>query len=256
MKTIIISGVSLVLITMLLLGCNQQQDATEQKTLVPESGVTLLNFVEQERGVEPYPTRLIVTEQFLRFDDGEDSADFVLLDRNKDVIYSVNSSEGTVMAVHKKKIEIQPPFKLELTHEQLDDLKGAPDIEGIQPRHILFSANSEQCYEVIAVPGLLPDVVTALQEFTDLLASDSKVTFNTLPADLQKPCDISMNTFAAGRHLAFGFPIQEWSANGSGRALVDYQLDYEPDESMFILPADYNHFTVQEFREGKVLRTE
>ena len=256
MKTLITNGISLALITIIFAGCNQQQDKTEQKTLESKSGVTLLNFVEQERGVEPYPTRLIVTEKFLRFDDGEGSADFVLLDRNKDVIYSVNSEEQTVMAVHKKKIEIQPPFKLELTHEQLDDLKGAPDIEGIQPRHIVFSANSEQCYEVIAVPGLLPNVVTALQEFTDLLATDSKVTFNTLPADLQKPCDISMNTFAAGRHLAFGFPIQEWSANGSGRALVDYQLDYEPDESMFILPADYNHFTVQEFREGKVIRSE
>jgi hypothetical protein len=240
---------------MILAGCNQQQDTTEQKTLQSKSGVTLLNFVEQERGVEPYPTRLIVTEKFLRFDDGEGSADFVLLDRDKDVIYSVNSSEGTVMAVHNKQLEIKPPFALELTHEQLDDLKDAPTIEGIQPRHIVFSANNEQCYEVIAVPGLLPNVVTALQEFTDLLASDSKVTFNTLPADLQKPCDISMSTFAAGRHLAFGFPIQEWSANGSGRALVDYQLDYEPDERLFILPADYNHFTVQEFREGKVLRS-
>ena len=256
MKTIIINGVTLALITIIFAGCNQQQDTTEQNTLVPESGVTLLNFVEQERGVEPYPTRLIVTENYLRFDDGESSADFVLLDRNKDVIYSVNSEEQTVMAVHKKQLEIKPPFELELTHEQLDDLQGAPDIEGIQPRHIVFSANNEQCYEVIAVQGLLPDVVSAMQEFTDLLASDSKVTFNTLPADLQKPCDISMNTFAAGRHLAFGFPIQEWSANGSGRALVDYQLDYEPDESMFILPADYNHFTVQEFREGKVLRSE
>ena len=256
MKTIIINGVTLALITIIFAGCNQQQDTTEQKTLVSESGVTLLNFVEQERGVEPYSTRLIVTENFLRFDDGEGSADFVLLDRDKDVIYSVNSEEQTVMAVHKKQLEIKPPFELELTHEQLDDLQGAPDIEGMQPRHIVFSANKEQCYEVIAVQGLLPDVVSALQEFADLLASDSKVTFNTLPADLHKPCDISMNTFAAGRHLAFGFPIQEWSANGSGRALVDYQLDYQSNADLFILPADYNHFTVQEFREGKVISSE
>ena len=82
----------------------------------------------------------------------------------------------------------------------------------------------------------------------------SKVTFNNLPADLQKPCNISMNTFAAGRHLALGFPIQEWSEYGSGRALVDYQLNFQPDASLFVLPADYHHFTVQEFREGKVVR--
>lgn len=256
MKTIIINGATLALFTVLLMGCNQQQDTTKQHTLVSKSGVTLLNFVEHESSVKPYPTRLIVTEKFLRFDDGEGSVDFVLLDRDKDVIYNVNSSEATVMAVHKKKVKIQPPFEFELTHKQLDDLKDAPAIEGIQPRHYQFSANGEKCYQVIAVQGLMPDVVTALQEFTDLLASDSKVTFNTLPADLQKPCDIAMNTFAAGRHLAFGFPIQEWSKKGSGRALMDYQFNYKPDESLFILPADYNHFTVQEFREGKVLRSE
>lgn len=256
MKTIIKSGATLAFVTFLLAGCNQQQNTTEEQKPVSETGATLLNFVEHERGVDPYPTRLIVTEKFLRFDDGEGSADFVLLDRDKDVIYSVNSEEQTVMAVHEKQIDIQPPFELELTHKQLSDLDKAPEIEGNQPRHYQFSANGEKCYEVIAVQGLLPEVVTALQEFTDLLASDSKVTFNSLPADLHKPCDISMNTFAAGRHLAFGFPIQEWSVNGSGRALVDYQLNYQPDESLFTLPADYHHFTVQEFREGKVLRVE
>ena len=253
MKTIITSSATLALVTIFLAGCNQQQSSTEQQRLVSKSGATMLNFVEHERSVEPYPTRLIVTKKFLRFDDGEGSADFVLLDRNKDVVYSVNSSEGTVMAVHKKQLDIQPPFKLELTHEQLNDMKEAPAIDGIQPQHYQFSANGDKCYQVIAVQGLMPDVVVALQEFTDLLASDSKVTFNTLPADLQKPCDISMNTFAAGRHLAFGFPIHEWSENGSGRALVDYQLNLQPDANLFVLPADYHHFTVQEFREGKVV---
>ena len=66
--------------------------------------------------------------------------------------------------------------------------------------------------------------------------------------------DISMNTFAASRHLALSFPIQEWSENGSGRALVDYQLNFQPDASLFVLPKDYRRFTVQEFREGKVVQ--
>ena len=253
MKRKIISGATLVFVTILSVGCNQQQNTTEQQKLVSENGATMLNFVEHEKGVDPYPTRLIVTGKYLRFDDGEGAVDFVLLDRDKDVIYSVNSSEQTVMALHEKQLDIQPPFKLELTHELLNDMKEAPAIEGVLPQHYQFSANGEKCYQVIVVQGLMPDVVTALQEFTDLLASDSKVTFNTLPADLQKPCDISMNTFAAGRHLAFGFPIQEWSENGSGRALVDYQLNFQADASLFVLPADYHHFTVQEFREGKVI---
>jgi hypothetical protein len=249
-------NVALLVVATLLVGCQQDESSKAQQGVKTSSGATLLNFVEFEKSVEPYATRLIVTNKYMRFDDGEGSADFVLYDRRKDVIYSVNTTEETVMAVHRKQIELNPPFELKLTHAKLDNLKDAPTIEGKQAQHYQFSANGERCYDVIAVQGLMPDVVDALREFSELLASDSKATFNSLPADLQKPCDISMNTFAPGRHLAFGFPIQEWSMNGSGRSLLDFQLNYQPDEALFILPTNYHQFTVQEFREGKVVRIE
>lgn len=253
MKTRTGLSVTLSLLVILLAGCHQQADDTKQAAVSSSSGATLLNFVEFEKSVEPYATRLIVTEKYMRFDDGEGSADFVLFDRDNNVIYSVNSSESTILAVHEKQIDIQPPYELKLTHTKLDNLKDAPTIDGKQAEHYQFSANGERCYDVIAVQGLMPDVVVALREFAELLASDSKVTFNTLPADLQKPCDISMNTFAPGRHLEFGFPIQEWSMNGSGRSLLDFQVDYQADPALFVLPADYRRFSVQEFREGNVM---
>jgi hypothetical protein len=249
-------SVTLSLLTLLLAACQQEQGSTAPQDVKTSTGATLLNFVEFEKSVEPYATRLIVTNKYMRFDDGEGSPDFVLFDRQKGVIYSVNSEEQTIMAVHQKDIQLDAPYELKLTHVKLDNLKDAPTIAGKQAEHYQFSANDERCYDVIAVPGLMPDVVVALREFSELLASDSKVTFNTLPADLQKPCDISMNTFAPGRHLEFGFPIQEWSMQGSGRSLLDYQLDYQPDQVLFVLPEGYRQFTVQEFREGKVMQIE
>ena len=246
-------SLTLSLLVLLLAACQQEKSSTAQQGVKTSRGATLLNFVEFEKSVEPYATRLIVTGQYMRFDDGEGSADFVLYDRQKEVIYSVNSSEETIMAVHRKHVELNAPYELNLTHVKLDNLQDAPTIAGKQAEHYQFSANGERCYDVIIVPGLMPDVVDALREFGELLASDSKVTFNTLPADLQKPCDISMNTFAPGRHLEFGFPIQEWSMNGSGRSLLAYQLDYQADPALFVLPADYRQFSVQDFREGKVL---
>jgi len=237
-------GVSMTLsfLVMLLIGCQQNANDTSQQPVKSGNGATLLNFVEFEKSVEPYATRLIVTKQYMRFDDGEGSKDFVLFDRQNHVIYSVNSSDATIMAVHQKQIDIKPPFELELTYNKLENLKDAPKIAGKQAEHYQFSANGERCYDVIAVQDLMPDVVVALREFDELLASDSKVTFATLPADLQKPCDISMNTFAPGRHYQFGFPIQEWSMDGSGRSLLDYQLDYQPDPALFVLPTDYQEF--------------
>jgi hypothetical protein len=256
MKIKFVISVSLSLLALLLTACQQEQANTVQPGTKTSTGATLLNFVEFEKSVEPYATRLIVTERYMRFDDGEGSTDFVLFDRQQHVVYSVNSDEETIVAVHQKDIQLDAPYELKLTHTKLDNLKDAPTIGGKQAEHYQFSANGERCYDVITVPGLMPDVAHALREFGELLASDSKVTFNTLPADLQKPCDISMNTFAPGRHLEFGFPIQEWSMQGSGRSLLDYQLDYQADQALFVLPDDYRQFSVQEFREGRALRIE
>ncbi len=220
--------------------------------LAEPTGTTMLTFVEYENNVEPYQTRLIVTDRFMRFDDGEGSRDFVLFDRKKDIIYSIDSDEQTVMAVNRQHVDITPPFELKLEHKQLPGLKDAPSIAGLKPRHYQFSANGEICYDVIAVDGLMPDVVDAMQGFHDILAADSKVTFNNIPADLHNACDMSMSTFAVARHLKFGFPIQEWSTNGDGRSLIDYQENYQADASLFEIPENMKHYTVQEFREGKV----
>jgi len=243
------TGLLLAIGILLIAGCNKNEPP---KVTVPASGSILLNFVEYEKNVEPYPTRVVVTPEFMRFDDGEGSLDFILFDRQKSIIYSVNSTDRTVLAVEQQNMDIKPPFELKLTQQNLGGMQGAPQIDGKQPQHYQFSANGEVCFDAILVPGLMPDVVKAMQAFDNLLASDSKVTFSMIPADLHNACDMAMSTFAPGRHLAYGFPIQEWSKAGDGRTLVDYQLDYQPDMSLFVLPTEYQHFTIQDFREGKV----
>lgn len=232
----------------LLGGCNNAEQTSPQK---PTS--VKIDFVEYEKYVEPYPTRLIVTDKFMRFDDGEGSTSFILFNRDSNTIYSVNDDDRTVMSLKSQDIELEPPMELDLEEHNLGTLEEAPSIQGMEPLHYEFSANGDICYNVVAVKGLMPDVVDAMQAFTAILADDSKVTFNNIPADLHDACDMSMSTFAAGRHLQHGFPIQEWSVDGDGRTLVDYTEDYEPDPALFELPGeDYQHFSVQEMREGKV----
>jgi len=244
---------SLLLGALLLGGCNRAESPVDPTPAARSgTGSTMLTFVEFEENIEPYQTRLIVTPEFMRFDDGEGSLDFILFDRSKDIIYSVNSTDRTVLAVERQHVAIEPPFALTLTQKNLGGIEDAPQIGGGQPQHYQFSANGEPCFDAILVPGLLPDVVAALRAFDDLLASDSKVTFAMIPADLHNACDMSMSTFAPGRHLAYGFPIQEWSTNGDGRTLIDYDEQYQPDASLFVLPTGYQHFTIQDFREGKV----
>lgn len=222
----------------------------------PPQGDTLILFMEKEKGVEPYQTRMIITKKFVRVDDGEGAKSFVLYDRNKKVVYSINPEEKTIMAVHEKKQEknakVEPPFKLEHSFKEMPAMKDAPSIDGMQAKHYQLLTNNEVCYDVVAIKGLMPDAVTALTEFHKHMAADSLQTFNNIPADLHNACDMSMTTFAPARQFQFGFPIQEWGNREYVRFLIDYKTNYEAAPTLFDFPQDYKHYSVQELREGKV----
>lgn len=210
-------------------------------------------FVEQEPGVEPYQTRLIVTDDYMRFDDGENAVDFVLFDRKKNIIYSTNSGERTVMSVAAKKaLDVKPPFELKQVVKNLGILKDAPKIQDKLPLHYQFFTNDTLCYDVVVVKDLMPDAVKAMQAFQAVLSSDSKQTFNTIPADMHNACDMSMNTFATGQHFQYGFPVQEWTPTGTGRGLIDFDVNYKADKKLFELPENYQRYSVRDYREGKI----
>ncbi len=208
-------------------------------------------YVEQEAGIEPFQTRILVNEEFIRFDDGNGTNDFVLLNRDEQRIYSVNHGMRSVMILEPKKFEAESPFELIHSVKVMGDMKEAPEINGIKPVHYQFSTNKQVCVDVITVDGLMPEAVEAYREFQMILASDSANTINNLPADLQEPCTIALSTFAPVRHLQYGFPVQEWKP-GYSRSLMDYKIDFEPAPDAFLVPDDYFMYTVQQFREGRV----
>lgn len=211
----------------------------------------LIVFSENEEGVDPYQTRIISTRDYLRIDDGEGSQDYIIYDRNKQAIYSISFEMHSVMVVQKKSVDLKPPIKLTHKENDLGDMKGAPKINGRQPRHYQYVTNGQVCVDVVSVKGLMPDTLKGMREYQAVLASDSAVTFGALPADLHDPCDISMSTFAPTRHLQNGFPVQEWKP-GYSRILVDYKQGYKADPKLFELPKGYHVYKVQDLRSGKV----
>ena len=210
----------------------------------------LLMFLEGEEGAEPYQTRIIVTPDFMRFDEGEQSKTFLLIDRETDIAYSVDHDQKTIMRVDKQTVELEAPIELIYTVTELDDFTDAPEINGSRPQHRQLLTNDQVCLDVVSVAGLMPEAVTALKEYHQILAADSAVTFNIMPADMHDPCAISMSTFAATRHLEYGLPVQEWKP-GYARSLENYDEDFQADLTLFVLPEDYFSYSVQEFREGR-----
>ena len=210
----------------------------------------LLVFQDTEEGIPAYQTRVIVTPAHIRFDDGENSTSYTLYDRASHIASIVDTEQQTILEMHPKSVKIDPPFAMNYSFKDLGDIKDAPKIMGKSPKHYQEYTNDKLCFDVITIDGLMPHAVQALTEFKQLLASDSAVTFNNMPADLQDPCSIAMNTFAPTRYLQHGFPIHEWHT-GYSRTLVDYKEHYLPDPKLFEMPSGYFTYTVCHSCMGK-----
>jgi hypothetical protein len=211
----------------------------------------LLLFQDSEQGIQPYQTRVIVTPTQVRFDDGKGSKSYTLFDRKSRIARTVDIEQRTILEMHPKSVKVKPPFALNYTVKDLGEMKNAPKIMGKTPKHFQEYTNNKLCFDVITVDGLMPQALQALSEFRQLLASDSVVTFNNIPADMQEPCSMAMSTFAPTRYLQHGFPIHQWYP-GFSRILIDYKEHYQPDPKLFEIPDGYFTYTVKQVREGVV----
>lgn len=224
----------LILVSLLLsvVACSQPETATE------------LYFIEQETGVEPYETRMIVTREFLRIDDGEQSKDFILYDRNALKIFSVSESDQRIFEIPMRDIELEPPADLIWEHKEID-AANAPAIDGIKPTGHSFSANGKNCLQTMSAKGLLEEARLALIEYQGILAGEHAVNLDNTPAELRTPCDDALTVYHAVDALKYGFPVIEWDSAGHRRQLKNYTENAPVSPGLFKLPEDYGAFTLQ-----------
>ncbi len=225
-----------------------RENASDDSEVRPNSQESVaavqLVFEEREAGMDPYRTRYLVTPNYLRIDDGTDGADFILLDRRTEIIYSTNEGNRTILTITHRLRKETSPIALELAERQ-QALVGAPTISGLRPEHHTFLVNEQRCYDVVAVPGLAEDAVEALKLYRLVLASEHKRMLPYVPPDTYEICDLAHNVFAADRYLQHGLPIEEWDQAGYRRALLDIEPAHGVDPSLFSLPAGYRRFTME-----------
>ena len=70
--------------------------------------VAMLLFDEEEPGTGVYPVRYLISDAYLRIDDGHDASDYILLDRSSSVIYSVSHEYGNVLVINRQPA-VTPP---------------------------------------------------------------------------------------------------------------------------------------------------
>ncbi len=204
---------------------------------------TMVLYQVLEPGFEPYSSRLIVTPRYLRMDDGDAASSFVLFDRKRNIIHSVTHNDRTVLEIPLQAVTVESPVPLRMEHKVVTTDEPLPAIAGKTPRQFHLAVNGEQCYDMVAVEGLLDDVVAALRAFRTVLAGENARILTDVPADMQDPCDLALNTYAPDWPLRFGLPIQESDPQGKGQLLLDYSTDYPADAALFTLPKGYQRYS-------------
>lgn len=205
-------------------------------------GIMLL-YEERETGTDSYPIRMIITDEFVRSDDGIDNGSYLLYDRNEKVLYSVLPENRRMLVLSEARFDNDLPESLRFDVDVQPD-KSAPRIQGRQVYSYSLKAGEQTCQNATVVPGLLDKAVEAIGEVRALLAGRQFRDLENTPEEFRTPCFMANYVYAAGTNLKHGLPIQESNNDGLTRMLVDFDPKFRVDSSLFELPEGYSEFAM------------
>ncbi len=170
--------------------------------------MTVVRYVDQDPGDAPYPTRILVTQDFLRMDGGEDGGDFALLDRKQRQVINVMRDTRLAMVFTPGAL----PLKPEGWNPLLDVQTGAPGT-----RRFRLALNGVVCSEGVAAAAAAPDAARAMAELKAVLAATQYRVWQDSPRDLQHDCDLANQVWESGATLELGLPLEEREFTGRTR---------------------------------------
>jgi len=209
---------------------------------VDSSGWVL--WFEEKLANEPGGTvRMLITEDYLRVDNGDEADDFLLYDRQKKIIYNVVVEDETIMELNNSLPEgtIHPELTWRIEQEKSYAQTSRRGEQKSEFRR--YFINETACRSVVSISDLLPEVLDALREYRVALSGELSRGLQYQPSD--KPCYLGINVLEPIRHLRPGFPVREWDDFGYQRFLKDYQTGIIMPARLFELPPSYNRYSLK-----------
>ena len=167
-----------------------------------------LRYVDQDPGTAAYLTRILVTPNFLRMDDGEDAGDFLLLDRRQRKV--INVMHGNKMAMVFKPGKL--PARSANWKSRLDTRKTKRGTH-----EFTLTVEGVVCSEGVAAQQAAPDAARAMAELKAVLASMQYRVWKETPATMQHNCDLANQVWETGATLKLGLPLEEREFTGRTR---------------------------------------
>ena len=202
--------------------------------------VTMLRFEEAEPGAGAYSTRMLVSERYIRIDDGPGAVDYILYDNREKRIFSVLAARRQVLVVEPGRDYQPPPPDLALRQEKVMDenIPAAAD-------YYRFYADEVLCYHVVTKAGFLPAVATIMRDYHRVLSAQQQQISHATPAALRTPCYKANYLYAPATYMSRGFPIQQWDQAGYRRALEAYEEGVLVDAALFTVPPSYHRYSLE-----------
>ncbi len=222
----------------LLPGCGHQSSSKTSS----ETAQVFYFREQQDSGTEPYVSRMIVTPDFLRVDEGKASDDFLLYDRKKNSVISV--THGSKSYYRFDRMGKRPDPSGRPAMKTVDNSAGdMPAVAGIKPVYKTYYANDARCRDVVSLPGFKADAVAAMRGFLSVMADQHRATLANTPKQMRGSCMLANFIYAPVAFLDEGFPLKEWDYRGYRRTLVDFRE--EPvDPALFVIPESYERLTL------------
>ncbi|BAO44255.1 hypothetical protein [Thiolapillus brandeum] len=197
---------------------------------------SLLVYKVQEPGVENYISRILVTPEKLRMDEGSDSGGYTLYDRRTGRIFNVDPEEQTVIVFEPPATQPQPPQDMTLSIQRKAEPQ-APQVEGKTPVSIKLMVNKETCRELLVIDDSMTHAVAALRELYKALARIQYPSAH-MPGTNMSACELSEYVYAPQRAWEHGLPL--WDIMGDKRRLlVDFRKGFRVGDEMFQVPEGY-----------------
>jgi hypothetical protein len=167
-----------------------------------------LRYVDQDPGDPPYLTRILVTPDFMRMDDGNDDGDFVLLDRRQQKVINVMHGNQLAMVFTPGTLPPKPAgWKPRLDMQ--------PAVRGI--RRFSLTVKGVVCSEGLAARRVAPDAARAMAELKAVLAATQYRVWKDSPSAIQHDCDLANQVWESGATLKLGLPLEEREFTGRTR---------------------------------------
>lgn len=211
--------------------------------MAQEREAQLLQYQVNEAGEDGYLSRIFVTAEMMRIDQGEDADGFILFDRLKRVIYSVDYEEGSILVIDPKPGKQSSAATSKILVEALDGVD-MPKVAGKKPQHWRMRVDGQSCQEAILIPDMMGESVAAQGEYLQLLALQHKASLAAIPMEYRDQCADAVQVFAPTALLGKGLPLRLWDSNGNSQMLIDFNASESVSVEKFILPDGFKRVSL------------